>query len=140
MEKLRNSIYFINLQSVKPTIMKKLIALSVLLLSIAGYSQTNTQESDQKLRTSKEYKKELSVLKLSTDQEAQYFQLTKKYARLNDELYELNIPSSEVIHKEDALEEKKYAEMKQLLSEEQLVTYKKVASEKITAERARKKH
>ncbi|MFC7773260.1 hypothetical protein [Flavobacterium sp. GCM10027622] len=116
--------------------MKKLFIVSVLLLSIAGYSQTANKD----LRTSKEYKKEVSVLKLSSEQEAQYFQLTNKYVGLNDELMEMNIPSSEVVKKQDALEEKKYAEMQQLLSEEQFTTYKKLAADKIAAARNLKKY
>lgn len=120
--------------------MKKLFVASVFLLSMAGYSQMSSQELDQKLRTSKEYKNELSVLKLSLDQESQYFQITKKYVKLNDDLYEQNVSNSEFNKKEDELEDKKYAELKNFLSEEQLANYKKVATERRTANRSKKKY
>ena len=55
--------------------MKKLFVTLVLLLSVTVSAQ---QELDQKIRTSSDYKKELSVLKLTLDQEPQYFQIVKK--------------------------------------------------------------
>ncbi|HKX85838.1 MAG TPA: hypothetical protein VJL37_04145 [Flavobacterium sp.] len=120
--------------------MKKLFIAAALILSVVGYSQSKEQDLNQEIRTSKEYKKELSTLKMSLDQETQYFQLVKKYIKLNDELFEANVSSADRIKKEDALEEKKYAELKNFLSEEQLTAYKKIASERVAANRAQKKH
>lgn len=117
--------------------MKKLFVTLVLLLSITVSAQ---QELDQKIRTSNDYKKELSVLKLTLDQEPQYFQIVKKYIVLNYDLQELNISSTEVKKREDVLEEKKCDELKNILSQEQLTSYKKLSTERITADRAKKRY
>ncbi|MCL9805652.1 hypothetical protein NAT51_08965 [Flavobacterium amniphilum] len=117
--------------------MKKLFVTLVLLLSVTVSAQ---QELDQKIRTGSDYKKELSVLKLTLDQEPQYFQIVKKYIVLNYDLQELNIPSTEVKKREDVLEEKKCDELKNILSLEQLASYKKLSTERITADRAKKRY
>jgi hypothetical protein len=117
--------------------MKKLFVTVVLLLSITVSAQ---QELDQKIRTSNDYKKELSVLKLTLDQEPQYFQIVKKYIVLNYDLQELNIPSTEVRKREEVLEEKKCDELKNVLSLEQLASYKKLIAERVSADKARKRY
>ncbi len=120
--------------------MKKLFVVSVFLFSLTSFAQSKLEHLDKEIRADKEYKKEVTVLKLSSVQEEQYLQITKKYLLSVEDVRELNIPSEEVRKKEDVLELQKAEELQKILNESQFAKYKEIAAEKITAYRSKKRY
>jgi hypothetical protein len=115
----------------------KLTAVFSFLFLIASYSvsaQSNASKFDNEgFEKNKELKSDMKKIKLSSAEAVSFKEITKKYIIKYEDLMETNVSESQRDQKIKEIQEQKNAEMRNVLNEEQYVTYLEIQQEREAA-------